>query len=222
MIDQRLKIIRLLIIILYIYEIRKALIFKKSEPAKNKAIPHGSKNAAQLWALRCSIFEDPIRIAGGLNLYRAFGNNPINFIDPWGEDSEIYDINYLLDIWIFMSEGVRKEIIEGNKEKNECYFDCVQRCMKKRGINFDFSNIIGMLSNIGFLPKKIGYGFGDFWHGGRSFYYWANQYGSGIKAVTWEQAGLLGSALNIVSTGLTAYTVSGVLFCYGTCLHGGN
>ncbi len=28
--------------------------------------------------------EDPIGIAGGLNLYRAFGNNPVNFVDPWG------------------------------------------------------------------------------------------------------------------------------------------
>ncbi len=28
--------------------------------------------------------DAPIRTSGGLNLYRAFGNNPVNFIDPWG------------------------------------------------------------------------------------------------------------------------------------------
>ena len=28
--------------------------------------------------------KDPLGIAGGLNQYEAFGNNPINFIDPFG------------------------------------------------------------------------------------------------------------------------------------------
>ena len=32
------------------------------------------------------ITEDPIGIAGGLNLYKAFGNNPVNYVDPFGED----------------------------------------------------------------------------------------------------------------------------------------
>ncbi len=30
------------------------------------------------------ITEDPIGIAGGLNLYRFVNNNPVNFVDPWG------------------------------------------------------------------------------------------------------------------------------------------
>jgi RHS repeat-associated protein len=30
------------------------------------------------------ITEDPIRESGGLNLYAAFGNNPVNFVDPDG------------------------------------------------------------------------------------------------------------------------------------------
>ncbi len=30
------------------------------------------------------ITEDPIGIAGGLNLYKAFGNNPVSYVDPWG------------------------------------------------------------------------------------------------------------------------------------------
>lgn len=29
--------------------------------------------------------KDPIGISGGLNLYAAFGNNPVNFVDPLGE-----------------------------------------------------------------------------------------------------------------------------------------
>ncbi len=179
--------------------------------------------------------EDPIGIAGGLNLYRAFGNNPVSYVDPWGlmiwiqgynaphsgtNSNILLDLNKLLDIWIFMSEGVRNEIIKGNRKTDECYWDCVNRCMKKRGIDFDLSNILGMLGNFSFVPKKIGYNFSNFWHGGRSFYYWANQYGSGIKATTWAQAGVLGGWLSVIGAGTSAYTVSGVLFCYGTCLHG--
>ena len=30
--------------------------------------------------------KDPIGIAGGLNLYEAFGNNAVNFVDPFGLD----------------------------------------------------------------------------------------------------------------------------------------
>ena len=30
------------------------------------------------------ISEDPIGFSGGLNLYRYTGNNPVNWIDPWG------------------------------------------------------------------------------------------------------------------------------------------
>ncbi len=171
-----------------------------------------------------------------MNLYRAFGNNPVNYVDPRGlmiwiqgynaphsgtNSNMLLDLNKLLDIWIFVSEGVRNEIIKGNRKKDECYWDCVNRCMKKRGIDFDLSNTLGMLGNFSFVPKQIGYNFSNFWHGGRSFYYWANQYGSGIKATTWAQAGVLGGWLSVIGAGTSAYTASGVLFCYGTCLHGG-
>ena len=30
--------------------------------------------------------KDPIGLEGGLNLYVFCGNNPVNFVDPWGED----------------------------------------------------------------------------------------------------------------------------------------
>jgi RHS repeat-associated protein len=32
------------------------------------------------------ISEDPIGEEGGLNLYRFCGNDPVNFVDPWGEE----------------------------------------------------------------------------------------------------------------------------------------
>jgi len=44
-IEQRLKIIKLLIIIRYLYELQKALAAEQPEPAKNEAIPHDFKKA---------------------------------------------------------------------------------------------------------------------------------------------------------------------------------
>ncbi len=37
--------------------------------------------------------KDPIGISGGMNLYEAFGNNPVNFVDPMG-----------LDVWVVNRE----------------------------------------------------------------------------------------------------------------------
>ena len=61
--NKRLKIIKLLILIRYLYE---------------------RKKAARLRAWGCSACDAPIGTSGGLNLYRAFGNNPVNSTDPWG------------------------------------------------------------------------------------------------------------------------------------------
>lgn len=53
----------------------------------------------------------------------------------------------------------------------------------------------GAYSNIGFIPKAIGYSNKDFLQGGRMAYNWANQYGSGIKFYSWVEAGAVGSGL---------------------------
>jgi len=41
------------------------------------------------------IFEDPIGEAGGINLYEAFASNPVNFIDPYGDDIADYNWDWL-------------------------------------------------------------------------------------------------------------------------------
>jgi len=44
--------------------------------------------------------KDPIGLEGGLNLYVAFGNNPVNFIDPWGEcEEDLYASPTLSELW---------------------------------------------------------------------------------------------------------------------------
>jgi len=50
LIEQRLRIIKLLILIRYIYELQKSFAAERSEPAKNEAIQHDSKKARRLLA----------------------------------------------------------------------------------------------------------------------------------------------------------------------------
>ena len=50
LIEKRLKIIKLLIIIRYIYEVQKDLAEERSEPVKNEAIQHDFKKAPRLLA----------------------------------------------------------------------------------------------------------------------------------------------------------------------------
>jgi len=45
LIEQRLRIIKLLILIRYIYELQKSFAAERSEPVKNEAIQHDSKKA---------------------------------------------------------------------------------------------------------------------------------------------------------------------------------
>ena len=39
------------------------------------------------------ISEDPIGIDGGINLFVYVGNNPVNFVDPWGLEIRVYSSN---------------------------------------------------------------------------------------------------------------------------------
>ncbi len=48
--------------------------------------------------------RDPISEAGGINLYRFVGNNPVNYIDPWG-----------LKLW-FADKGAEKEFQDDIKD----------------------------------------------------------------------------------------------------------
>ncbi len=137
--EKRLKIIKLLIVIHYIHEIRKALIFKKSEPAKNNYSPHSYKNSS--FSIHNSellpAFEDPIGTSGGLNLYRAFGNNPVEYIDPWGLRSPGpgYYLSGYYSYWATV-RGAIKQKWDTESELSCCILNCVTGvniCCKGKG-----------------------------------------------------------------------------------------
>lgn len=176
--------------------------------------------------------EDPIGLNGGFNLNSFVGNSPTNYIDPKGlitpymgpqdvpKDIILPTQISLLDILSFTWESFKSE----GKREGECFWDCVKRNLDSREVSMDFENIFNVLSNVasagsiwGFVPKQIGYRFTDFFHGGRSAYYWANQYGSGVKWATWLQAGKLGRFLSVFSTFGTSYTVTSVIYAYVRC-----
>ena len=84
--------------------------------------------------------------------------------------------------------------------------------------SFGFTNVVsGSASNVGFLPRGIGVSNNHFLKGGRLFYRWTNQYGGGVKAVSFAKMGILSSSLSVVSVGLTAYTVGATIDSY---IHG--
>ena len=108
-------------------------------------------------------------------------------------------------------------MFESERRPCENYWDCVYRCLKERGLGFDIGNIAGTVSLYGLVPRGIGYQPGSFWHGGRTFYHWANQYGTRIKATTWTQAGGIGSTCSLVGAGLTGWTIGSIGWCYSQC-----
>ena len=188
------------------------------------------------------ISEDPIQMADGLNMQQFVRNNTVNNYDPYGlmivsppgmGPSNCAPLpkgpwkiprypktkidNYVDYFWDSLFNNDTR--LEG-----ECYWDCVKRLMDSRGVSVDFEDslstinfITGNSSMWGYMPKQIGYSHYHFFRGGRSCYKWANQFGSGIKATKWAQAGILGGTLSIISTGITAYTATTVLYAYVRC-----
>lgn len=58
--------------------------------------------------------EDPIGLAGGLNLYGFAGGDPVNFSDPFGLKVEFYN-DGARKLW----EDLRREATEASRSKNK-------------------------------------------------------------------------------------------------------
>jgi RHS repeat-associated protein len=70
------------------------------------------------------------------------------------------------------------------------------------------------ISNVGYIPKGIGYKNSNFLEGGRIAYRWANQHGSGYGFYDTAKIGVGSAALNVAGAALTAYTIGEVIDSY--------
>ncbi len=69
--------------------------------------------------------RDPLGEAGGMNLYGAVGNNPANFVDPWGlyERNVHYDLTYQLAMEAGFTVRDAMAIAKGNQDTDDFFFD---------------------------------------------------------------------------------------------------
>ena len=186
--------------------------------------------------------KDPLGYVDGWNPYGFLLCNPVNLLDPFGlQDSHWY--NSVWDAWSDFVAPVYGSSLSyganfwqefyvglayGERQEGESYMNCVGRCLEERAIVIDIAAFAGSVQLMGYIPKPIGYSPGQFFHGGRACYRWANQFGSGVKAfkgpwqtgTAWTKMGWGSATLNIAGAGLTGYAVGGVSYCYIQCVRG--
>ena len=153
------------------------------------------------------ITQDPLGMIDGdsvgkpvslsTNLYAYADNDPVNFVDLWGlckEKSWGDELQLYLTL-------VGAEMQKGSMTN-------IQGLLGTIGVG------AGAYSNVGFIPKGIGYSNENFLQGGRTAYEWANQYGNGVKFYSWAQTGAIGSLLSVISAGMTGWTVGETINAY--------
>jgi len=62
--------------------------------------------------------KDPIGLEGGLNLYVFCGNNPVNFVDPWGEcEEDLYAPPSLSELWDSILFALGEKVPQTERER---------------------------------------------------------------------------------------------------------
>jgi hypothetical protein len=142
--------------------------------------------------------RDPIGYYDSMNLYQAVGNNPINYLDPLGlcgENSNPWD-------------ELQKYLIEVGAVMETKYTVNMQDLFGQVGF------AVAGYANVGFIPKGIGYGNTNFLEGGRIFYSWANQYGSGVKVYSAAQIGVASGFLSVIGAAMSGYSIGETIDSY--------
>ena len=131
-------------------------------------------------------------------------NNPLNLVDPYGLSGERK--NWFEDF--FSPFGDPRYYYEVGAVMETKYTINMQDLFGQIGFG------AGGYANVGYIPKGIGYSNTNFLEGGRVFYRWANQYGSGYKITTAAQLGQTGVRLTILGVGLSAYSLGETIDSY--------
>jgi RHS repeat-associated protein len=156
--------------------------------------------------------EDPLDLVGGLNLRAYVGSNPVNGIDPLGLQPTFWDFFWrgVYDDLSALGSGIGELAVFDPRYYNE-----VGKVMETKWIigNPWVSTPLDV-SNIGYIPKGIGYSNKQFMQGGRIAYRWANQYGTGYKYYTASQAGLGSAAISILGAGMSGYALGETIDSY--------
>jgi len=110
--------------------------------------------------------KDPIGLEGGLNLYVAFGNNPVNFVDPWGERITVTGAQKQSIVSKALSQFARGQLSFDNKSNLR------RKKSKKDGeIENHIDSLIDSKNTYEIIPESKGFGgsfepwskvFGDF------------------------------------------------------------
>jgi len=142
--------------------------------------------------------RDPVGYWDSMNLFSYVSNNPVNWLDPLGlcvKKSNWWDefLKYLIEVGAVMETK---------------YTVNMQDLFGTAGF------MSGGYASIGYIPRGIGYGNSNFLEGGRTFYRWANQYGSGYRAISFAQAGGVGIILNIGGALLTGWSIGETIDSY--------
>ncbi len=121
--------------------------------------------------------EDPIRESGGLNLYQFCWNDPVNRVDPWGDNPIKEVVDYLSDAIteplnnfarnVRNAIGLARNKILGEPERDPNMTDCMTQAPPDTFSRDDITSALTLLASMKLGPpaRELGYKPPKNWNG---------------------------------------------------------